>query len=163
MVQQTYHLDSLRRHRSTGLMRAMMAAFWIMAAGGLPAQEPNVFPYDEFARFSEKMPGREVDGALLIPAYLKPITPGNILDPVKANFRIRMADGTSQPLRCETLPKAEDAKDPVDQKRILAGFTHKLWIPKDPQKYKGGALLNDLPEGYLDIQFPLPPREAPAQ
>ena len=136
---------------------------WMMAAGGLSAQEPNAFPYEEFAKFSEKMPAQTVDGVVLIPAYLKPIAPGNILDPAKANFRIRLADGTGTPLRCDVLPtKAEDAKDPIDRKMILGGFTHKLWIPKDPEKYKGSVLLNDLPAGYLDIHFPPAPRKEPA-
>ena len=147
-------------------MRMTMAAMiWMMVAGAISAEEPSAFPYEEFARFSEKMPGQKIDGVVLIPAYLKPITPGNVLDAAKANFRIRMADGTTAPLRCDVLPaNADDAKDPADIKKIQGGFTHKLWIPKDPEKYKGAALLNDLPAGYLDIHFPLPPREvAPAQ
>ena len=161
-----YRLDLMGDAGFIQRIRMTMAAMiWMMVAGAISAEEPSAFPYEEFARFSEKMPGQKIDGVVLIPAYLKPITPGNVLDAAKANFRIRMADGTTAPLRCDVLPaNADDAKDPADKKKIQGGFTHKLWIPKDPEKYKGAALLNDLPAGYLDNHFPLPPREvAPAQ
>jgi hypothetical protein len=146
------------------MMRVLLLAMVsLMAASPLSAAGPNVFPYDEFAQFVEKSPGEDVGGAKMIVAYLKAAQAGETLDPAKANFRIRMADGSTVPMRCEVLPaKAEDAAHPSDRMRIQMGFTHKLWIPKDREKYKGAALLNDLPQGYLDIQFPLPPREEPA-
>ena len=141
----------------------LMAMVFLVAAGAPSAAEPNVFPYDEFTKFAEKMPGEDVDGVKMVAAFLKAAQEGKTLDAAKANFRIRMADGSMVPMRCDVLPaKAEDAADPTDRKRIQMGYTHKLWIPKDPEKYKGAALLNDLPHGYLEIQFPLPAREAPA-
>lgn len=141
----------------------LMAMVSLAVAGTLSAAEPNVFPYDEFAKFAEKMPGEDVAGVKMIAAYLKAAPAGETLDAGKANFRIRMADGSTLPMRCEVLPaKPEESTDTADRKRIQMGFTHKLWIPKDAGKYKGAALLNDLPQGYLEIQFPLPPREAPA-
>ena len=145
-----------------GMRTLLMVMVSVLAAGVLPAAEPNVFPYDEFAKFSEKMPGEDVGGVKMVAAFLKAAQAGETLDLAKANFRIRMADGSVVPMRCEVLPaKAEDTGNLADRKRIQMGFTHKLWIPKDPEKYKGAALLNDLPQGYLEIQFPLPPREAP--
>ncbi|RYD29192.1 MAG: hypothetical protein EOP87_18700 [Verrucomicrobiaceae bacterium] len=141
----------------------LMAMVSLVAVGWLSAAEPNAFPYDEFAKFVEKIPGEDVGGVKMVAAFLKAAPAGGTLDPAKANFRIRMADGSAVPMRCDTLPaKAEDSTDPVDRKRIQMGFTHKLWIPKDAEKYKGAALLNDLPQGFLEIQFPLPPREVPA-
>lgn len=138
----------------------LMAMVSLVAAGSLSAAEPNAFPYDEFAKFAEKMPGEDVGGVKMIAAFLKAAQAGETLDPAKANFRIRMADGSISPMRCDVLPaKPEDTADPADRRRIQMGFTHKLWIPKDPEKYKGAAMLNDLPQGYLEIQFPLPPRE----
>lgn len=124
------------------------------------AAEPNAFPYDEFAKFTEKIPGEKVDGKVLIAAFLKARESAPKIDPAKANFRILLPDGTSVPLKCEPLPaKPEEAKNPTDQKWIQKGFTHKLWIPKDPAAYAGSALLNDLPAESLEVQFPLPPRE----
>jgi len=145
-------------------MRTMMlAAVSLMAVGALSAAEPNVFPYDEFAKFSEKMPGEDLEGVKMIAAFVKAAKEGEKLDLAKANFRIKMADGSIIPMRCDVLPeKPEDSKVEADQRRIRMGFTHKLWIPKDPEKYKGAALLNDLPPNYLEIQFPLPPREGAA-
>ncbi|WAC20098.1 hypothetical protein OVA24_01735 [Luteolibacter sp. SL250] len=141
----------------------LMAMGFLLVAGTLSAAEPNVFPYDEFAQFAHQMPGEDVGGVKMVAAFLKAAKPGETLDLAKANFRIRMADGSIAPMRCDVLPaKAEDTANLADRKRIQMGFTHKLWIPKDPEKYKGAALLNDLPQGYLEIQFPLPPREAPA-
>lgn len=126
------------------------------------AAEPNAFPYDEFAKFSEKMPGEKIDGVLFVPAYLKAREPGTKLDPVAANFRILMPDGKTVPLKCDPLPaNPEEAKNPADKKKAEGGFTHKLWIPKDPATYAGSAMLNDLPKESLEIQFPLPPREEP--
>lgn len=130
-----------------------------LATGALLA-EPNAFPYDEFAKFSEKIPGEKIDGAVLIPAYLKAREPGAKIDLAKANFRIVMPDGKTVPLKCDVLPeKAEESPNPVDQKKIAGGFTHKLWIPKDPVTYAGASMLNDLAKESLEIQFPLPPRE----
>lgn len=135
---------------------------WI-AAAAFSAAEPNAFPYEEFAKFSEKMPGEDVDGVKMIPAFIKAAKEGDTLDLAKANFRIRMADGSVVPMRCDVLPtKAEESSNPEDQRRIRLGFTHKLWFPKDAEKYKGASLINDLPQGFLEIQFPLPPRETPA-
>jgi hypothetical protein len=141
-------------------MRISSAAIGLFGAASiLFAAEPNIFPYDEFAEFSRQMPGEDVGGAKMIAAYLKAAKAGDTLDLAKANFRIKMADGSLVQMRCDVLPaKPEDASLLADKKRIQMGFTHKLWIPKDPQKYKGSALLNDLPEGYLEIQFPLPPQ-----
>lgn len=138
----------------------LMAMVSLVGAGVISAAEPNAFPYDEFAKFSEEMPGEDVGGVKMIAAFLKAAPAGATLDPAKANFRIRMGDGSTVPMRCDVLPaKAEDSANPADRKRIEMGFTHKLWIPKDPEKYKGAAMLNDLPQGFLEIQFPLPPRK----
>ena len=139
-----------------------LAGWWIAVLGSpLAAAEPNVFPYDDFARFSVNMRGEKVDGVEMIAAYLKAVEEGKKIEPAEANFRIRLPDGTSAPLRCEALPeKPGEGKTPEDVLKITAGFTHKLWIPKDPAKYAGGALLNDLPKGFLNIQFPKPPKPA---
>jgi hypothetical protein len=132
----------------------------MIGIAGLAMAEPNALPYDEFTKFSEKMPGEKIDGELLIPAYLKPRTAGEKIDLAVANFRIQMPDGKSVPLKCEQMPVIPEAVTNLnDKKKIVAGFTHKLWIPKDPAKYAGAAMLNDLPKDFLEIQFPLPPRE----
>lgn len=124
------------------------------------AAEPNAFPYDEFAKFTEKIPGEKVEGKVQIAAFLKSREPAPKIDPAKANFRIILPDGTVVPLKCDPLPgKPEDAANPIDRKWVERGFSHKLWIPKDPAAYAGSALLNDLPAESLEIQFPLPPRE----
>lgn len=141
----------------------LIAAAMTMLASGLSVAEPSALPYDEFFKFTENHPGEKVDGNLLIAAFIKASAQGEKLDAVKSNFRIQLADGTSIPLHCEALPaKAEEGKTQVDQNWIARGFTHKLWIPKDAEKYKGAALLNDLPPNSLEIQFPLPARETPA-
>ncbi|HVJ45859.1 MAG TPA: hypothetical protein VM511_05690 [Luteolibacter sp.] len=132
----------------------------LMGIVALAAAEPNSFPYDEFTKFSEKMPGEKIGDALVIAAYLKPRTAGEKIDLAVANFRIQMPDGKVVPLKCEQLPVVpEGVTNENDKKKIAVGFTHKLWIPKDPAKYAGAAMLNDLPKDFLEIQFPLPPRE----
>lgn len=132
----------------------------MMAVAGLAMAEPNELSYDEFARFSERMPGEKVGDEQLIPAYLKPRTAGEVIDLAVANFRIRMPDGKIIPLKCDPLPVDPEAGlTPNDKKQIRAGFTHKLLIPKDPAKYAGAAMLNDLPKNFMEIQFPLVPRD----
>ena len=135
--------------------------FAMLGSVGSAADEPSAFPYEEFLKATDKNSGQPVDGVPMIPIYLKPLKPGDQIDLKKANFRITMpgAKAAAIPLHCEVLPKnADDAKNPTDQSRIRAGFTHKLWVPKDPEKYAGSALLNDLPAGFLDVQFALPPK-----
>ncbi len=133
---------------------------WMIGLAGFAVAEPNALPYDEFTKFSEKMPGEKVGDVLLIPAYLKPRVANEKIDLVLANFRIQMPDGKIIPLKCEQMPVIPEAvTDQNDKKKIIAGFTHKLWIPKDPAKYAGSVMLNDLPKDFLEIQFPLPPRE----
>lgn len=133
-----------------------------MATGAsLAADKPNAFPYAEFAKFADTMKGEVIDGVESVPAYLKAAKAGDKLDCETAHFRIQTADGKSTPLRCDILPeKAEEGKTPGDQSKIRAGFTHKLWIPKDLKKYEGAVMLNDLPPGFLEIQFLLPSKEA---
>jgi hypothetical protein len=132
-----------------------------MTGASLAADTPNAFPYAEFSKFADTMRGEVIDGVESIPAYLKPAKAGDKIDCEVAHFRIQTTDGKSLPLRCEILPaKAEEGKNPVDQSKIQAGFTHKLWIPKDPKKYEGAVMLNDLPTGFLEIQFPLPSKNS---
>lgn len=128
-----------------------------MTGVSIATGEPNAFPYAEFAKAAAPIKGEIIDGVESIPLYLKAMKAGDKIDCETAHFRIQTADDKSQPLRCEILPeKPEEGKTPADQSRIRAGFTHKLWVPKDPEKYEGAVMLNDLPAGYLDIQFPSP-------
>jgi len=143
-------------------MKPMIGLLMILAMTGasFAADQPNAFPYAEFSKFADTMKGEVIDGVESIPAYLKAAKEGDKLDGETAHFRIQTADGRSTPLRCEILPEnPEEGKNPVDQSKIRAGFTHKLWIPKDPKKYEGAVMLNDLPLGFLEIQFPLPAKE----
>jgi len=136
-----------------GLMMVILA----MTGASFAANEPNAFPYAEFAKAAAPLKGEVVDGVESIPLYLKAMKAGDKIDCEAAHFRIQTADGKSEPLRCDPLPeKPEEGKSPAEQSRIRAGFTHKLWVPKDPVKFEGAVLLNDLPPGYLDIQFPSP-------
>lgn len=119
--------------------------------------EANEFPYQEFIRIMGPTKGEVVDGVELIAVYLKPILRTSKIDVTKANFRIRMPDGKTLPLRCEELPeRPADAKTQEDHTKVRLGFTHKLWIPKDPGKYDKSVLLNNLPPGSLDMHLPAP-------
>jgi hypothetical protein len=138
-----------------GLLMMILA----MTGASFAADKPNAFPYSEFAKAAAPLQGEVIDGVESIPLYLKALKAGDKIDCESAHFRIQMADGKIQPLRCDPLPeKPEEGKSPADQSRIRAGFTHKLWVPKDPKKYEGAVMYNDLPAGYLDIQFPSPAR-----
>lgn len=135
---------------------------WLAAASCvIAADEANEFPYQEFFRIMAPVKGEVVDGVELIPVYLKPILNTSKIDVTKADFRIRMADGKTVPLRCEELPeKPADAKTQEDHTKVRQGFTHKLWIPKDPAKYGQSVLLNNLPPGSLDMHLPAPKASA---
>lgn len=136
-----------------GLMMVILA----MTGASIAAGEPNAFPYAEFAKAAAPLKGEVVDGVESIPLYLKALKAGDKIDAEAAHFRIQTADGKSQALRCEPLSvKPEEGRNPAEQSRIRAGFTHVLWVPKDPVKYEGAVLLNDLPPGFLDVQFPSP-------
>ena len=105
-------------------------------------------PYDAINMAIAKVDAEKIDGSDCVALFLISEIKGVTFDPEKAKFRVRTADGDQHHLRCEDLSGIPDGEiSELVKEMRKEGYTHRLWIPKDNEKYLGGTVLCSLPKG----------------
>ena len=124
----------------------MIVVTLAIAATTAFGEDKTIVPYERMKTPMEAFPSRDIEGVDYTPFYLRHTKEGTMLDPEAAKFRIETADGKTVILKWETLASIAEADRTVfEEKQIQDGFTHRLWIPKDPKKYAHAKIVWDLP------------------
>ncbi|MEO7298309.1 MAG: hypothetical protein ABI042_07000 [Verrucomicrobiota bacterium] len=111
------------------------------------------YPYDELSVGMKPFKGVKKAGKTYVPfcLMLRDEKARENID--LANFRLLTQSKEEFKLEIEKfsdLPKDQLTEMEKDLKK--EGYTHRIWIPKDGAKFKGGSLVNSLPKGTVTIQ-----------
>lgn len=112
-----------------------------------------VLPYNRVNLAMKLLKTHRIHNVDCVAWYVKDSRKDHVLDPAKANFRVRTWEGAEIALEIEALDKV-----PADQlrdyeKKMIAdeGLTHRLWIPKNDKRMTDGGIIHSLPKGSVSI------------
>lgn len=107
--------------------------------------------YDELLIPMKLLLPKNIKGVDFVPLYIKPKKEVNFTE---ANFRLSAIDGRVLQLeytKLKDIPINELNHEDINY--IKEVYHIKLWIPRDPEKYKGWLLKHDLEKGSTEVAF----------
>ncbi len=116
------------------------------------AEDGGSLPYDSFNKAIRLFESKKIDGATCVPLFLKSNQAGVEIDPTKANFRVHTSAGDDVKLKVDKfsdVPAAELSE--FERDLIMKGFTHRVWIPTNDERFSNGSIMHSLPKGSVDL------------